>query len=84
MPKCELTGKKRLLGHNVSHANNKTLKIQYPNVQSKRIWVPEEETFVRLTISTRALRTITKTGRYSYIRGNGLDFRTFGLTGRGA
>ncbi len=82
MPKCALTGKKRLLANNVSHSNNKTRKLQYPNVQSKRIWVPEEECFVRVNLSTRALRTVTRTGLYAYIKKNGLSFGEFGLAGK--
>ncbi len=82
MAKCALTGKKRLIANNVSHANNKTRKLQYPNVQSKRVWVPEEETFVRLNLCTRALRTVTRTGLYAFIKKNGLTFREFGLTGK--
>ncbi len=84
MPKCELTGKKRYAANNVSHANNKTRKFQYPNVQAKRLWVPEEEKFVQVTLSTRALRSVTRTGLYSFIRKNGLSFKQFGLSGQGS
>jgi large subunit ribosomal protein L28 len=81
MAKCQLTGKKRLVGNNVSHAHNKTKRVQNPNIQRKRIWVPEEQIFVRLKISTRALRTVTRLGMYAYIRKNGLTFKQFGLSG---
>jgi large subunit ribosomal protein L28 len=73
MAKCVLTGKRRLKGHNVSHANNRTRKWQHPNVQSKRIWVEEMGRFVRLSLSTRAIRTITKTGLVEYARKKGID-----------
>jgi len=73
MAKCMLTGKRRLKGHNVSHANNKTRKWQHPNVQNKRIWVEELGQFVRLSLSTRALRTITRTGLVAYARKKGID-----------
>ncbi len=81
MAKCQLTGKRRLVGNNVSHAHNKTKRVQKPNIQRKRIWVPEEQTFVRIKLSTRALRTVTKLGLYGYIRKNDLTFKQFGLNG---
>jgi large subunit ribosomal protein L28 len=81
MAKCQLTGKRRLVGNNVSHAHNKTKRVQKPNIQSKRIWVPEESKFVRVKLSTRALRTVTRCGMYSFIRKNELTFKQFGLSG---
>ena len=51
----------------------KTRKWQHPNVQSKRIWVEELNRFVRLSLSTRAIRTITKVGLVAYARKKGLD-----------
>jgi large subunit ribosomal protein L28 len=81
MAKCQLSGKKRLVGNNVSHANNKTKRIQKPNIQRKRIWVPEEDKFVRLKVSARTLRTVTRIGLYTYIRKNGLTYKEFGLLG---
>jgi len=59
---CQLTGKKPLTGNNVSHANNRTKMRQLPNLKTKRIWIPEENRFVKLKISTRALRTLKKKG----------------------
>jgi large subunit ribosomal protein L28 len=60
--RCQVTGKGVLSGNNVSHANNKTRTRFYPNLQSKRIWLPEEKRFVRVKISTSALRTLDKQG----------------------
>ncbi len=60
--KCTITGKKPMAGNNVSHAHNKTRMRQLPNIQRKRIFVPELGRYVRLKISTRALRTISKIG----------------------
>ena len=59
---CELTGKKPLTGNNVSHSHNKTKRRQMPNLKTKKIWIPEENKFVTLKISTRALRTLKKKG----------------------
>lgn len=60
--RCELTGKTVLSGNNVSHAHNKTKRRFLPNLQTKRIWLPEEKKWVRVKISTRALKTLDKQG----------------------
>jgi large subunit ribosomal protein L28 len=62
MPKCKITGKKPLVGYRVSHAHNKTKMRQQPNVQSKRVWDDDQGKYVRVRVSTRALRTIEKNG----------------------
>ncbi len=72
MPRCKLTGKKPLVGNNVSHAHNKTKMRQQPNVQKKRVYLVEEGRTVRLRLSTRALRTVTKVGLKAYLRKRGL------------
>jgi len=73
MPKCDLTGKKRMVGNNVSHANNRTKMVQKPNVQKKRLFVPAMDRFVTLSVSTRALRTIDRIGIEAYARKLGID-----------
>ncbi|HEY4652052.1 50S ribosomal protein L28 [Pontibacter sp. Tf4] len=59
---CDLTGKRPQVGNNVSHANNKTKRRFYPNLQKKRFYVPEEDAWITLKVSTSALRTINKNG----------------------
>ena len=59
---CMVTGKKPMVGNNVSHANNKTKRRFLPNLQSRRFWVESENRWVRLRVSTNALRTIDKLG----------------------
>ena len=59
---CQVTGKKPMSGNNVSHANNKTKRRFEPNLQSKRFWVPSENRWVRLCVSTRGIKTIDKQG----------------------
>jgi len=76
MAKCEWTGKRARKAHNVSHANNKTRRWQHPNVQSKRIWVEEWGKYVRLSLSTRAIRTITRVGLLEFARKKGIDLST--------
>lgn len=60
MAQCQLTGKKWMNGHKVSHSNIKTKKKAHANIQSKRIFDVETGNWVRLKISTRALRTLNK------------------------
>ncbi len=59
---CQITGKRTQVGNNVSHANNKTKRKFYPNLQKKRFFIPSEGTWVTLKVSTSALRTINKNG----------------------
>ena len=59
---CDLTGKRPQVGNNVSHANNKTKRKFYPNLQKKRFYVPEENAWITLKVSTSAIRTINKNG----------------------
>ncbi len=59
---CDITGKRVQTGNNVSHANNKTKRKFYPNLQKKRFYIPEEDKWVTLKVSTSALRTINKNG----------------------
>ncbi len=62
---CDLTGKRRLVGNKVSHANNKTKMTQKPNLQTKKIFDPETGETVKLRLSTRAIRTLDKVGSLS-------------------
>ena len=70
--KCKITGKGPMAGNNVSHAHNKTRRVQNPKLQWKRIYVPELDRTIRVRLSTRALRTIDKKGLMSYLRARGL------------
>lgn len=56
-----------MVGNNVSHANNKTKRRFLPNLQSRRFWVESENRWVRLRVSTQALRLIDKNGIESVI-----------------
>jgi len=59
---CVVTGKKPMVGNNVSHANNRTKRRFLPNLQYRRFWVEAENRWIRLRLSTAALRTIDKNG----------------------
>ena len=58
----QVTGKGPMVGNHVSHANNKTKRRFLPNLQSRRFWVESENRWIRLRVSTKALRTIDKNG----------------------
>ena len=59
---CEITGKKVISGNNVSHSHIKTRRKFYPNLQTKRFYIPEEDKWITLKVSTNGLRTINKKG----------------------
>lgn len=73
--KCALTGKRPLSGNHVSHSNRKVKRVQRPNVQSKRIYVPELGHFVRIKMSARALRTVNKKGLLNFLKDEGLTLK---------
>ncbi len=70
---CSITGKRPLYGNTVSHSNVHTKMRQLPNLQVKRLWVPELNQFVRIRLSTRALRSIAKMGFIPFCQKNGID-----------
>lgn len=59
---CQVTGKRPIVGNNVSHSNIKTKRRFEPNLQYKRFWMESEKRFVRLRVSTKAMRIIDKLG----------------------
>ena len=59
---CELTGKKAMVGNNVSHAMNRTKRKFNVNLVKKRFFIPEEDKWITLKVSTSALKTINKIG----------------------
>lgn len=65
---CELTGKRAMVGNNVSHAMNKTKRKFNVNLIKKRFYIPEEDKWMTLKISTSALKTINKKGIAAVIK----------------
>jgi len=59
---CELTGKKAMVGNNVSHALNRTKRKFDVNLVKKRFYIPEEDKWITLKVSTSALKNINKKG----------------------
>lgn len=59
---CQVTGKRPMVGNNVSHANNKTKTRSLPNLQKHRFWVASKKKWVTLRVSAHGLRIINKRG----------------------
>lgn len=59
---CQVTGKRMMVGNHVSHSNRKTKRKFYPNLITKRFFIPEENQYITLKISANGLRTINKKG----------------------
>ena len=59
---CQLTGKKPLVGNNVSHAKNRTKRRFFPGLQYRRFWLEKENKWIKLRLSNAALRTVDKKG----------------------
>ncbi|MCK4677008.1 MAG: 50S ribosomal protein L28 [Bacteroidales bacterium] len=59
---CEITGKKMITGNNVSHSHSKTRRRFYPNLQTKKFYIPEEDKWITLKVSAAGIRNINKKG----------------------
>ena len=59
---CQITGKKALVGNNVSHAINKTKRRFEVNLIKKRFYLTGQEKWITLKLSTSALKTINRKG----------------------
>ncbi len=69
---CELSGKGGLVGNRVSHAKNRTKVRLLPNLQEKSIYAPSLGKFVKVRLSTSALRTVNKIGIEAYCAKKGI------------
>ncbi len=70
---CKITGKRPLVANNVSKANNKTKRRQLPNLQKKKIFIPELGKSVRIKVSTNALKSIDKDGLLAVLKKKNLS-----------
>jgi large subunit ribosomal protein L28 len=59
---CEITGKAVIVGNKVSHSNIKTKRRFYPNLQTKKFYIPEEDRYITLRVTAQGIRTISKNG----------------------
>src|SRR4029079_5280151 len=65
---CQLTGKRPITGHKVSHSNINTKRRFLPNLQQKRLFLAEEDKWISLKLSTEGIRTINKRGLYAVVK----------------
>ncbi len=73
MKVCDITGKRAMSGNNVSHSNTKTKRRFYPNLQDKKFFIPEEGKWIKLRVSAKAIKTISKNGISAVLRKSGLS-----------
>jgi large subunit ribosomal protein L28 len=59
---CQVTGKRPMVGNNVSHSHNKTRRRFEPNLHTHRFWVENENRFIKLRVSAKGMRVIDKKG----------------------
>ncbi|MEB3291829.1 MAG: 50S ribosomal protein L28 [Synechococcales bacterium] len=71
--RCQLTGKKANNAYAVSHSHRRTKKLQEVNLQWKRIWWEEGKRFVRLRLSTKAIKTLQLKGLSQFAKEAGLN-----------
>jgi large subunit ribosomal protein L28 len=78
MPRqCDLTGKQANNAFAVSHSHRRTKKLQEANLQSKRVWWPEGKRFVKLRLSTKAIKTLEKKGITAMAREAGINLAKY-------
>ncbi len=71
--KCQLTGKKANNAFAVSHSHRRTKKLQNANLQWKRVWWPEGKRWVKLKLSTKAIKTLQKKGIQAMAKEAGIN-----------
>ncbi|MBD3882622.1 50S ribosomal protein L28 [Phormidium tenue FACHB-886] len=75
--KCELTGKQANNGYAISHSHRRTKKIQEANLQQKRIWWAQGNRWVKLRLSTKAIKTLERKGLAAMAKEAGIDLRKY-------
>ena len=75
--KCTITGKRANNASNVSHSNRHTKRLQQANLQYKRLWWAEGDRWVKIKISTKALKTIDKIGLVAMAKRHGINLNDF-------
>ena len=73
--KCDLSGARPDFGRQLSHSNRRSGRVRYPNLQRRRIYDLESGRWVRVQVSARTLKTITRKGLSRYLRDRGLKLR---------
>lgn len=65
---CQVTGRKRMVGNNVSHSKKRTKRVFNLNLKTKKFWSEEEQRFITLKVSCKGMRTIEKNGLDATVR----------------
>jgi large subunit ribosomal protein L28 len=65
---CQITGKKMMVGNHVSHSNRRVKRRFYPNLFTRKFWLPEENRWITLKVSANGIRTITKNGLFASLK----------------
>ncbi|NEP53774.1 MAG: 50S ribosomal protein L28 [Moorea sp. SIO3C2] len=74
---CQLTGKKANNGYAVSHSHRRTKRLQNVNLQVKRVWWEEGKRWVKLRISTKAIKTLQKKGLQAMAKEAGINLNHY-------
>ncbi|MGF1522735.1 MAG: 50S ribosomal protein L28 [Leptolyngbyaceae cyanobacterium] len=75
--RCDLTGKKANNAYSVSHSHRRTKRLQEANLQTKRVWWPQGKRFVKLRLSTKAIKTLEKKGIDAMAREAGINLAKY-------
>lgn len=75
--RCELTGKRANNAFAISHSHRRTKKLQQVNLQSKRVWWQEGNRWVRLRLSTKAIKTLEKKGLHAMAKEAGINLSRY-------
>ncbi len=74
---CTLTGKKANNAYAVSHSHRRTKKLQEVNLQWKRVWWAEGKRWVKLRLSTKAIKTLERKGLATFAKEAGLNLNHY-------
>lgn len=72
---CKLTGKRPRSANHVSHSQKKVKRVQVPNIQKRKMYVPELDRWVSVRVSARAIKTIDKKGLMPWLEEKGLKLK---------
>jgi large subunit ribosomal protein L28 len=75
--KCQLTGKKANNAYAVSHSHRRTKKLQEANLQWKRVWWPQGNRWVKLRLSTKAIKTLELKGLQTMAKEAGINLNRY-------
>lgn len=75
--RCQLTGKKANNAFTISHSHRRTKKLQQVNLQWKRVWWPEGKRWVRLRLSTKAIKTLEHKGIQAMAKEAGINLNHY-------